>query len=431
MYSPILVYRLPKMLVLLCEVSLPRQTYISSCVDKQIVTNASSLSSGFLLTEMNRVLVPGGVCGFTVWKRLSWLDILAQAIKSEYKAAPGPFPTHDEALLALSRWYPWHKEKFIKKMLKEANFPEFIEKEPKVSSKANNLVEPVENRKRDMINMLEKLEEVRKDVKMINTNAEDWSAFEFFPEGPSQGVKTVKPISKANEPGNPVQKAFIHKVLKESKLLLTKVDNRAMPVISKDTAVATGDQKVLKVCTPQMAEADAEDWSAFEFISEERFRDAKNLKKIPKVHKAKYPALQDLFNNIAQAEPIMNEDNQGPQTVIPPGESHHQSSTPLLKKNIIIEEHTATHRYTKHEFMENFGTAALEHILKQTWGRKHFQSPEVKDNLRNTVWEYLVKCYPGETTEIELELTALVVVTRKATDVSPVPAARARRDNIW
>ena len=35
------------------------------------------------LAEMYRVLAPGGICAFTTWKKLQWLDILAAAIKKE------------------------------------------------------------------------------------------------------------------------------------------------------------------------------------------------------------------------------------------------------------------------------------------------------------------------------------------------------------
>ena len=77
--------------------------------------------------------------------------------------------------------------------------------------------------------------------------------------------------------------------------------------------------------------------------------------------------------------------------------------------SVIIEEISSTHRYSKHEFMENFGSTVVYYILSHEWGKAKLNKPGVKEDIKAAIWKYLQDCYPNETDEIKIDLTALVV----------------------
>jgi hypothetical protein len=126
----------------------------------------------YYLTEMERILAPGGICAFTIWKHLSWLDILQKAINSEFKdGRPTSFPSHEDAILSLTRWNPWHCEDYIRNVVKEAKFfPE-----------AKQEREAVKDQDQDEEGM-HKPETGA--LKIVTPGREDWSQYEFHTDSP-------------------------------------------------------------------------------------------------------------------------------------------------------------------------------------------------------------------------------------------------------
>lgn len=248
--------------------------------------------TALVTTEMKRVLMPGGICAFTVWKRLPWLEILAKAIKTEYPARPMHFPCHDDALVSLTRSNPWHDPEWIKKKVTEAGFlrDEHCGNDDKKEG-----------------------EEVKEDD-AEEKEVEDWSQYEF-----QSGE--VRPTSRRN--------------------------------------------------------------------SEE-------IKHTP-------------------VSPIGDKTGASMTSSLTP--SSPSSPTCEMKGSIIIEEISSTHRYTKHEFMSNFGTSVLDHLLAAAWGKERLSRDETRRELREAVSRYLIKICPDQMDEIELELTALVVVIKKGEQV--------------
>jgi SAM-dependent methyltransferase len=72
------------------------------------------------LTEILRVLKPGGICGFTTWSYLSWICLLRSAIAT-IPGAPS-FPHEQDVLLYLSNQKPWHDQPFVQETLDKAGF---------------------------------------------------------------------------------------------------------------------------------------------------------------------------------------------------------------------------------------------------------------------------------------------------------------------
>lgn len=252
---------------------------------------------------MKRILAPGGICAFTVWSHLPWLNILRQAIREEYKPKPMPFPLHDDAILCLTRWNPWHDEEWIRKKITEAGFLDTTQV-------------------KDDAGLAEEVDENLGSTKNKN---EDWSQYEYnssesHPPSP-QASKTFRPVS-------PSRSSF------------TETSDNASTITSPvkmDSSAST------KLVTPEVQTG-----------------------------------------------------------------------------SIAIEEVASVHRYTKHEFMSNFGTSVLDHILTATWGRQSISREETRKELREALMRYLVKLCPDQLDEIELELKALVVVVRKS-DKREVP----------
>jgi hypothetical protein len=71
------------------------------------------------LAELHRILLPGGVNGFTTWHTVGWFSILRRA----FEAIPGcpPFPD-EEKLMDFMSTGAWGQPEFIKKQLQEAGF---------------------------------------------------------------------------------------------------------------------------------------------------------------------------------------------------------------------------------------------------------------------------------------------------------------------
>ena len=72
-------------------------------------------------TGLYRGLKAGGICAFTVWKRLEWLDVLRQAITQHLPQAPA-YPDHDACLLQFSHNNVWHDSAWIERQLASAGF---------------------------------------------------------------------------------------------------------------------------------------------------------------------------------------------------------------------------------------------------------------------------------------------------------------------
>lgn len=241
---------------------------------------------------MKRVLMPGGICAFTVWKHLPWLEVLAKAIKTEYPARPMNFPSHDDALMSLTGWNPWHDPEWIKKKVTEAGFL---------------------------------------DVEHCGNG---------------------------------------HKMAGEE----VKEDNAE--------------------------KKEVEDWSQYEYQSgEARSTSRRNSEEVKQTPRS----------------PIGNK--AGASSTSSSAPSSPSFPTSETKGSIIIEEITSTHRYTKHEFMSNFGTSVLDHLLAAAWGKERLSKDETRRDLREAVSRYLIKICPDQMDEIELELTALVVVVKKGEQV--------------
>lgn len=239
---------------------------------------------------MKRILVPGGICAFTVWKHLPWLDILAKAIKEEYPQRPMLFPCHEDAILSLTRWNPWHDPDWIKKMIMEAGFSSTLEEK---SYKGVKDVDEDENKDRDS-----------------DDKKEDWSQYEY---NSSESRSSSRKNSKTSS---------------------------APPVSS------------------------------------------------PKTGSLAAPA----------------------STPTSPSSNSSKSED----SSITIEEVSSIHRYTKHEFMSNFGTSVLDHLISASWGKESITKEESRRNLKEAILRYLIRLCPDQFDEIELELKALVVVVRKS-----------------
>lgn len=237
---------------------------------------------------MKRILMPGGICAFTVWKHLPWLEILAKAIKEEYPKRPMPFPCHEDAILSLTRWNRWHDPEWIKKTIQEAGFtciPDNKEDE--------NGTDDDEGRTQNV---------------GMNDKDEDWSQYEF-----NSG---------------------------QSRSLSRKNSRTSSPTPSMETDSSA---------TP------------------------------------------------TQSNPIPSS--------LDPLETEESS--------ILIEEVSSIHRYTKHEFMSNFGTSVLDHLISSSWGKQSISKEETRKELTEALLRYLIKLCPDQFDEIELEMKALVVIVRK------------------
>jgi hypothetical protein len=245
---------------------------------------------------MKGILMPGGICAFTVWKHLPWLNILKQAIKEEYKLTPMPFPSHDDAILCLTRWNPWHDTEWIREKITAAGF-----------------------------------------------------------------------------------------------LQTAQVEDEADPVNEMDEGTNNTDEK-------------NGNWIQYEYNSGETHPSS------PKSSKASPP--------ISPSRSSCTEASDNTSTITPLSINDTTTSTDpttcgVQTGSITIEEVASVHQYTKHEFMSNFGTSVLYHILAATWGHGSVSKEETRKELREALMRYLIKLCPDQLDEIELELKALVVVVRK------------------
>lgn len=71
---------------------------------------------------LHRGLKAGGVCAFTVWQRLSWIDVLRSAIRSIHEAPA--FPDSQTCLLHFSNYHAWHDPAWIRGKLADHDFAE-------------------------------------------------------------------------------------------------------------------------------------------------------------------------------------------------------------------------------------------------------------------------------------------------------------------
>ena len=97
-------------------------------------------------------------------------------------------------------------------------------------------------------------------------------------------------------------------------------------------------------------------------------------------------------------------------------------------EDVQIELLPTKHRFTREEFMENFGGVVVEYLMRNAWGaeiaKKHAEA------AREAIWRFIedkAPLLPGDldgdnTSEpvLELELDALIVIARKG--ASSVPA---------
>lgn len=254
--------------------------------------------------------MPGGICAFTVWKHLPWIDILSKAIKEEYPISkrPMPFPSHEDALLSLTRWNPWHDTEWIRKKVEQAGFlgcPKTQEKKP-----ANS-------------NEVDKDEKKNEKADIKENKKEDWSMYEF----------------QSGE-GRP-----------------------------------NSSRKSSKTITPRTA------------------------------------------SSVLSASPSSMSDFSPSSSSSPTTSNAASASTGSL----VIEEMTSTHRYTKHEFMSNFGTSVLDHLICASWGKESISKEATRKELREALLRYLHRICPDQLDEIELDLKAIVVVIKKS-EGSNVPS---------
>lgn len=279
--------------------------------------------------------MPGGICAFTVWKRLPWLDILADAINQEYKNRPMKFPSHEDALMSLTRWNPWHDIEWIRRKVKEVGFIEEEDGRSSLSSSPSSFVK----HEADEITQKEDESEngTQKTDEDIEEKKDDWSMYEFeSAQGRSVSVPSPRRTSRNDKSTSP--------------RTASPSSGSFMPD-STSTSPACESSATLPLSPPPV-----------------------------------------------------------------PSNSRVSAHD---KGSLTIESTISTHRYTKHEFISNFGTSVLDHLLAASWGKERIftKNDSVRIELREALNRYLCRKYPEDWDEIEVEMEALVVIIKKGEKV--------------
>jgi len=95
---------------------MPRST-VKKTVECTLISNLSNTNT---LTEISRILRPGGICAFSTWKATGYMPDIRAAVAT-IPGAP-PFPKHDDFMTIMNRGALWHHPSYVEQQLAAHGF---------------------------------------------------------------------------------------------------------------------------------------------------------------------------------------------------------------------------------------------------------------------------------------------------------------------